>query len=261
MPSPLRRNSSSRHRAERGPKARRRRRALAGAAGGCVLAVCLIGTLPSFGGGRTAGQVGVPASGGVVASASPSGPDATFSSSAAPSLVPASPPSASAPSTGTIASPSATRSTSAPATRAATASTPPASAAPPAPPASSDAVTEVLRLVNVERAKAGCGALALNDRLAGAAQNYSDTMARTNTFSHTGADGSTMTSRITAAGYTYSSAGENIARGQKDAAAVMDSWMNSPGHRANILNCGFTEIGIGLHRDGFWWTQDFGHPR
>ncbi|MEK8172713.1 CAP domain-containing protein [Streptomyces sp. M19] len=54
--------------------------------------------------------------------------------------------------------------------------------------------------------------------------------------------------------------GENIARGQATAQAVMDSWMNSPGHRANILNCEYRTLGVGAHfaPDGPWWTQDFG---
>jgi uncharacterized protein YkwD len=85
-------------------------------------------------------------------------------------------------------------------------------------------------------------------------------MARSGVMSHTGPDGSTMSSRVDAAGYLWSTLGENIARGQSDAAAVMDAWMNSPGHRANILNCSFKEIGIGVHfgDGGPWWTQDFG---
>lgn len=81
--------------------------------------------------------------------------------------------------------------------------------------------------------------------------------------SHTGPDGSTMTSRVEAAGYSWSNLGENIARGQADPDAVMNAWMNSPGHRANILNCAFKEIGIGVHKGdgGPWWTQDFGASR
>ncbi|WSN47409.1 CAP domain-containing protein [Streptomyces sp. NBC_01296] len=121
----------------------------------------------------------------------------------------------------------------------------------------------VLALVNKERAAAGCGPLATNAKLSAAARTYSDTMARSGVMSHTGPDGSTMTSRVEAAGYGWSGLGENIARGQSDADAVMNAWMNSSGHRANILNCSFKEIGIGVHKGdgGPWWTQDFGTPR
>ncbi|MFF3213413.1 CAP domain-containing protein [Streptomyces sp. NPDC002886] len=121
----------------------------------------------------------------------------------------------------------------------------------------------VLSLVNKERAAAGCRALTVNSKLSAAARAYSDTMARSGVMSHTGPDGSTMTTRVEAAGYGWSRLGENIARGQADAAAVMKAWMNSPGHKANILNCGFKEIGIGFHKGdgGPWWTQDFGTAR
>ncbi|AQT71267.1 MULTISPECIES: CAP domain-containing protein [Streptomyces] len=126
-----------------------------------------------------------------------------------------------------------------------------------------DAESAVLALVNKERAAAGCGALTSNAKLSAAARAYSDTMARAGVMSHTGPDGSTMTSRVEAAGYKWSTLGENIARGQADADAVMKAWMNSSGHRANILNCAFKEIGIGVHKGdgGPWWTQNFGAPR
>lgn len=121
----------------------------------------------------------------------------------------------------------------------------------------------VLSLVNKERAAAGCRALTVNSKLSSAARKYSDTMARSGNMSHTGPDGSTMTSRVEAAGYRWSRLGENIARGQANAAAVMKAWMNSPGHKANILNCQFREIGIGFHKGdgGPWWTQNFGTSR
>ncbi|AWZ09844.1 hypothetical protein DRB89_41730 [Streptomyces sp. ICC4] len=127
----------------------------------------------------------------------------------------------------------------------------------------SGAESAVLSLVNKERAAAGCGALTANAKLSAAARTYSDTMARSGVMSHTGPDGSTMTTRVEAAGYGWSRLGENIARGQADAAAVMKAWMNSPGHKANILNCDFREIGIGLHQGdgGPWWTQNFGTPK
>ncbi|MER7481327.1 CAP domain-containing protein [Streptomyces sp. NPDC126510] len=122
---------------------------------------------------------------------------------------------------------------------------------------------QVLALVNKERATAGCAPLTANERLTRAADDYSDVMASSGVMSHTGPDGSTMTTRIEAAGYRWSTLGENIARGQADAASVMKSWMNSPGHRANILNCSFKELGVGVHfgDGGPWWTQDFGAGR
>lgn len=122
---------------------------------------------------------------------------------------------------------------------------------------------QVLALVNKERAAAGCSPLTANDRLTRAADDYSDVMASSGVMSHTGPDGSTMTTRVEAAGYQWSTLGENIAQGQADAASVMKSWMNSPGHRANILNCSFKELGVGVHfgDGGPWWTQDFGAGR
>ncbi|TQK51071.1 uncharacterized protein YkwD [Streptomyces sp. SLBN-118] len=128
---------------------------------------------------------------------------------------------------------------------------------------SNGAEAQVLSLVNKERAAAGCSPLTSNAKLTKAADDYSDVMADSGVMSHTGPDGSTMAGRVEAAGYAWSTLGENIAQGQSDAAAVMDAWMNSPGHRANILNCSFKEIGIGVHfgDGGPWWTQDFGASR
>ncbi|GIJ60573.1 CAP domain-containing protein [Virgisporangium aurantiacum] len=122
---------------------------------------------------------------------------------------------------------------------------------------------EVLRLVNSERSKAGCGALTNDSRLASAAQKHSADMASNSYFSHTSQNGDEMADRIDASGYKWRSIGENIAKGQSTPAAVMQAWMNSSGHRANILNCGFRNIGIGLAYDGRSpvWTQDFGTPR
>jgi uncharacterized protein YkwD len=126
------------------------------------------------------------------------------------------------------------------------------------------AETAVLRLVNAERAKAGCQALTVDTRLATAARLHSADMVARHYFSHTTPDGVTFSSRITAAGYKWSLAGENIAAGQPDASAVMRSWMGSPGHRANILNCRFRQIGVGLALESPRrpvWTQDFGTPQ
>jgi len=116
---------------------------------------------------------------------------------------------------------------------------------------------DVLDIVNQERASGGLGALQWDDATAAVARAYSETMRDTNHFDHTGLDGSTMTTRLSAGGVTYSAAGENIARGQTTPSAVMTAWMNSDGHRANIMNGQFTHIGVGLAMPGYWWTQNF----
>ncbi|MEV6327680.1 sigma-70 family RNA polymerase sigma factor [Streptomyces sp. NPDC051909] len=118
---------------------------------------------------------------------------------------------------------------------------------------------QVIDLTNAERAKAGCGPVTANTLLTRAAQGHSDDMAARNFFDHTNPDGADPGDRVTAAGYRWSTYGENIAKGQRTPAEVMDAWMNSPGHRANILNCSFKEIGIGIHdAGGPYWTQVFG---
>jgi uncharacterized protein YkwD len=119
---------------------------------------------------------------------------------------------------------------------------------------------EVLRLVNEQRAQAGCSPLTADSKLQALATAFSEEMAARNFFDHTDPDGRTPWDRAKAAGIG-NLGGENIARGQADAAAVMDAWMNSPGHRANILNCSFTTLGVGVHfgTGGPWWTQDFGY--
>ncbi|MEU3076451.1 CAP domain-containing protein [Streptomyces laurentii] len=121
------------------------------------------------------------------------------------------------------------------------------------------AEAEVVRLVNVERAKVGCSAVRSNTDLASLAGALSADMAARNFFDHTDPDGATPWARAAKAGVKGLGA-ENIARGQVDAAAVMASWMASDGHRANILNCTYTSLGVGVHfgSGGPWWTQDFG---
>ncbi|MFG2844847.1 CAP domain-containing protein [Kitasatospora sp. NPDC048296] len=127
---------------------------------------------------------------------------------------------------------------------------------------SSSYAQQVVDLVNAERAKAGCGPVAAEPRLASAAQSHSDDMADRNYFDHASPEGYHADHRIEATGYQWSTWGENIARGQKDPAAVMDAWMNSPGHRANILNCAFKQLGVGVRTGsgGPWWTQVFAAP-
>lgn len=118
----------------------------------------------------------------------------------------------------------------------------------------------VLLLVNEERAKAGCEPVAANSDLAKLAEAFSEDMALRGFFDHTDPDGSDPWDRAAALGIT-GLGGENIARGQATAEAVMEAWMNSPGHRANILNCDFKTLGVGvvLGDGGPWWTQDFGY--
>ncbi|MFE3635624.1 CAP domain-containing protein [Streptomyces sp. NPDC059168] len=119
---------------------------------------------------------------------------------------------------------------------------------------------EVLKLVNEERAKVGCSPVSANSSLTALAEAFSDDMAARGFFDHTDPDGASPWDRAGKAGIT-DLGGENIARGQTDAAAVMEAWMNSPGHRANILNCDFKTLGVGVHMGsgGPWWTQDFGY--
>ena len=84
-------------------------------------------------------------------------------------------------------------------------------------------------------------------------------MADNRYFSHTSLDGSTLGNRVDRQGYSWRTVAENIAVGYPTPEAVLDGWMNSPGHRANILNCALVEIGVGYDR--VYWTQNFGIPR
>ncbi|MEV0175918.1 sigma-70 family RNA polymerase sigma factor [Streptomyces sp. NPDC050803] len=119
------------------------------------------------------------------------------------------------------------------------------------------AAAQVLALVNAEREKAGCEPVKLDDRLARAAQLHSEDMSQNQYFDHTSLDGRTFVDRATAQGHPSPGA-ENIARGQSTPEAVMESWMNSQGHRDNILNCSLTTMGLGLVEDDWTWTQVFG---
>lgn len=122
------------------------------------------------------------------------------------------------------------------------------------------AEARVLSLVNAERAKAGCAPLTADPDLAALAESHSEDMAERDYFSHTTPDGRSPWDRAAAAGVENLGA-ENIARGQADAEAVMAAWMNSDGHRANILNCDLRTLGVGAHfaQGGPWWTQAFGY--
>ncbi|MFJ3338219.1 CAP domain-containing protein [Streptomyces sp. NPDC086766] len=122
------------------------------------------------------------------------------------------------------------------------------------------AEAQVLQLVNEERAKVGCSPVTADSALTELAENFSKAMADQDFFDHTDPSGASPWDRAAKLGIT-GLGGENIARGQADAAAVMEAWMNSPGHRANILNCDFKTLGVGAHfgSGGPWWTQDFGY--
>lgn len=169
--------------------------------------------------------------------------------------------------TQTPTAPDTSQTTTSPATSTTTQITPPpTTTTAPAGPIHSATEQAVLDLVNAERAKVGCPALVANATLAQVARAHSQDMAAHNYFDHNGLDGSTPFTRMTAAGYRYSAAAENIAAGYATPQDVMTGWMNSAGHRANILNCGLTQIGVGYaslssSAYGSYWTQDFGTPR
>ncbi|RIB02374.1 CAP domain-containing protein [Gigaspora rosea] len=114
---------------------------------------------------------------------------------------------------------------------------------------------KMLDLVNTERRKAGVSPITLNSDLCSVAQDHSDFMSKNNILTHDDPAGS-LGNRFTQHGYSFSNAGENVAEGFKDEVSVMKGWMNSPGHRANILSSKFKEGGFA--QSGKFWTQDFG---
>ncbi|WP_207939075.1 sigma-70 family RNA polymerase sigma factor [Actinomadura darangshiensis] len=130
-------------------------------------------------------------------------------------------------------------------------------------PAAPSTEQQVVRLVNTERSKAGCRPLRVSSALHTAAQRHSADMAARRALDHRGAGGDDPGDRITAAGFRWSVWAENIARGQATPSAVVGSWMDSAGHRANILNCRVTMVGVAVVRGagGPWWTQVFAAPR
>lgn len=116
---------------------------------------------------------------------------------------------------------------------------------------------EVIRLVNIERANHGLNPLTEDWELSRVARYKSQDMRDNNYFSHTSPVYGSPFDMIKNFGITYRSAGENIARGQKTPEAVVRGWMNSSGHRANILNASYNKIGVGYVADGKFWTQMF----
>ena len=119
---------------------------------------------------------------------------------------------------------------------------------------------KVLELVNAERAKYGLSALVWDSSLAAVAEAHSLDMAQNNFFSHTNLKGQSPFDRMKAYGISYNYAAENIAAGQSTPESVMNSWMNSEGHRNNILNANVTRLGVGYVQGGsygHYWTQCF----
>jgi uncharacterized protein YkwD len=117
--------------------------------------------------------------------------------------------------------------------------------------------------INEYRRQAGCGPLTLNDQLSAAAERHSKDMAAKNFMSHTGSDGSTITTRINDSGYPWQRIGENIAVGYATADTVVDGWYNSAPHKANMLDCRFRDIGMSLEMNTatqwkYFWTNTFG---
>jgi uncharacterized protein YkwD len=124
-----------------------------------------------------------------------------------------------------------------------------------------ETAAEVITLTNAQRAAAGLPPLAHDPILTAAAQAHSADMAARAFCSHTSPDGSEPWHRAAAAGSIRRAIGENIACGQRSPAEVVDGWMNSPGHRANILRPTFTHMGVGFAGGGgagTYWTQLFG---
>lgn len=139
------------------------------------------------------------------------------------------------------------------------------------PTASMAPAEKALALINTERAKAGCEPLGAQPQLMAAASDFARDMAESNFYGHVGIDGSTLTSRVRAAGYRGGFLGENIAAGQTSASQVVTAWMHSTGHRGNILNCRFNVTGIAMVRQAndqpilgnpvpfyTYWVNDFG---
>lgn len=115
----------------------------------------------------------------------------------------------------------------------------------------------VIDLTNVERQKAGLKPLQIDEKLMASARQKSADMSKNNYFDHNSPTLGSPFDLMKANGVTYRSAAENIAMGQRTAEEVVKAWMESPGHRQNILTPEFTHIGIGFVQNGNYWTQQF----
>ncbi len=134
----------------------------------------------------------------------------------------------------------------------------PAAPTPTPPPAEPTMEDQVVALTNAERSAAGCAPVTIDVRLTNAAQAHADDMATQKYFSHTSKDGREFWERIDSAGYPWSRVAENIAYGYRSPQAVTNGWMDSQGHRENMLNCKLTDIGIGYNQDGHYWVMNLG---
>ncbi|MCG7345247.1 CAP domain-containing protein [Sporosarcina sp. ACRSL] len=115
----------------------------------------------------------------------------------------------------------------------------------------------MLDLTNAERQKAGLQPLQIDKNLMNSARQKSTDMATNNYFSHESPTYGSPFDQMKANGVSYRSAAENIAMGQQSAEEVVKAWMESPGHKENILTPNFTHIGIGYDANGKYWTQQF----
>jgi uncharacterized protein YkwD len=116
---------------------------------------------------------------------------------------------------------------------------------------------DLIARTNAVREDAGCAPVKADERLRSIAQEHASDMARHGYLEHEDRDGTSSDERIGSAGYRNVT-GENLAHGYASAAEVMDVWMRSAGHRANIEDCAFTHIGVGYAPGGHYWVQDFG---
>ena len=122
---------------------------------------------------------------------------------------------------------------------------------------------EVIKLVNAERSKRGLQTLTANWEVSRVARYKSQDMAKKGYFSHTSPTYGSPFAMMESFGIKYSAAGENIAKGQRTPQEVMNAWMNSAGHRSNILSPSYTQIGVGVAKDSagrYYWTQMFIKP-
>lgn len=124
---------------------------------------------------------------------------------------------------------------------------------------------QVFEMVNQQRAANNVAPVVWNDLLAKAASDYAERMADLNFVNHIDPyNGNAPWDRAAAAGYEYTLIGENLASGQRTPDEVMTGWMNSPGHRATLLDPDLTELGVGVYKGGsygWYWVELFGHPQ